>query len=412
MKKIAGVLCACLLIAGIVLTISCRRQESGSGTQAARTAAPEKLILWVYDSGRIEVLTQLGRQFEAEFGVSVEVSMVDLSQIRTQFLLAAGGAECADLAIIPHDNIGPLVENGVIMEINLGGKSSSYLQPALDGFNYNGKLFGVPLAVENVGFFYNKDLVPTPPRTWDEAVTITERLKREGRVDYMMGLPDATYNVYAIYDAFGGSIFGKNPDGSLNGNNVLLADSGFVAGLQFLTDMVNRGLIPQTIDWDGAHVLFESGRAPFCPTGPWATNRIVDSGVNYGIAAFPAARTGGSAGNPFLGVQGIIVNSTSPRRLLAQSFAADFIAREQSMMAIFRAEQRPSAWKSIFDTAGDANTLAFNAAGVAAIPMPSIPEMGYVWDAWVAAADLAFSGERSPADALRNARSQIEALSR
>jgi len=405
MKKFFKVFFLCLLIAGVIFSVSCAKKET------ARAASAEKLILWVYDSGRIEVLTQLGRQFEAEFGVAVEVSMVDLSQIRTQFLLAAGGAECADLAIIPHDNIGPLVENGVIMEINLGAKRSSYLQPALDGFNYNGKLFGVPLAVENVGFFYNKDLVPNPPATWDEAVAITERLKTAGRADYMMGLPDATYNVYAVYDSFGGAIFGKNSDGSLNGRDVLLAEPGFVAGMQFLTNMVNRGLIPQTIDWDGAHVLFESGRAPFCPTGPWAINRIVESGVNYGIASFPASRAGGPAGNPFLGVQGIIVNNMSPRRLLAQSFAADFIAREESMMAIFRAEQRPSAWKSIFETAGDANTLAFNAAGVAAIPMPSIPQMGYVWDAWVAAADLSFSGERTPLDALRNAKSQIEVLS-
>ena len=409
MKKFINVLFICLLIAGIALT-SCQRQDAASGTQS-RTSVPEKLILWVYDAGRIEVLTQLGRQFEAEYGVAVEVSMVDLSQIREQFLLAAGGAECADLAILPHDNIGPLVENGVIMEINLGAKRSSYLQPALDGFNYNGRLYGVPLAVENVGFFYNKDLVPTPPATWDEAVAITERLKTAGRVDYMMGLPDATYNVYAVYNAFGGEIFGKNPDGSLNGKDVRIADSGFVAGMQFLTDMVNRGLIPQTIDWDGAHVLFESGRAPFCPTGPWAINRIVESGVNYGIASFPAARAGGQPGSPFLGVQGIVINSTSSRRLLAQTFAVDYIAKEESMMAIFRAEQRPSAWRTIFETAGDANALAFNAAGVTAIPMPSIPEMGYVWDAWVAAADLSFSGQRTPADALRNAKAQIEAQS-
>jgi maltose-binding protein MalE len=39
--------------------------------------------------------------------------------------------------------------------------------------------------------------------------------------------------------------------------------------------------------------------------------------------------------------------------------------------------------------------------------MPSIPEMGNVWDAWVAAAALAFSGDRSPKDALENAKAQI-----
>jgi len=407
MKRITSIICACLLIAGMILTVSCNKGKSGS-----KGASAEKLTLWVYDSGRIEVLTALGKQFETEFGVGVEVSMVDLGQVRNQFLLSAGGADCADIAIIPHDNLGPMVENGVVSEINLGAKRSNYLDPALEGFNYNGKLYGVPLAVENIGFFYNTSLISTPPKTWDEAIAMTEALKKEGKVDFMLGCPDATYNIYPVYDCFGGSIFAKKADGSLNGKQVLMADPGFVAGLEFLTNMVKRGLIPQTIDWDGSHVLFESGRAPFCPTGPWALNRFKEAGVPYGIASFPAAKAGGNPGNPFLGVQGMIINSSSPRRLLAQSFAVDFIAREESMMAIFRAEQRPSAWRSIFEGAGDADTRNFNAAGVSAVPMPSIPEMGNVWDAWVSAAALAFSGERTPLDALRNAKSQIEALSK
>jgi arabinogalactan oligomer/maltooligosaccharide transport system substrate-binding protein len=136
-------------------------------------------------------------------------------------------------------------------------------------------------------------------------------------------------------------------------------------------------------------------------------NRFKTAGVPYAIAKFPAAKKGGPASNPFLGVQGLIVSSASPRKLLAQSFAVDFIAREENFRAIFQAEQRPSAWKSIFEGSGDNDTKGFNAAGVNAVPMPSIPEMGNVWDAWVAAAALAFSGERTPADALQNAKTQI-----
>jgi len=408
MKKITKVICVCLLIAGIIFTVSCTRGSS----EAAGAGTVEKLTLWVYDDMRIDALNQLGRAFEAEFGIGVEISIVDLGQIRNQFLLATGGAEAADLAIIPHDNLGPLVENSKVMEVNIGGKRGSYLTPALEGFTYNGRLYGVPLSVENIGFFYNTQMVPTPPETWDEAVAIAQRLINEGRADYMMGLPDATYNIYPVYDAYGGAIFGRNPDGSLNGSNVLMADQGFVAGLDFLVGLVRRGLVPEAIDWDGAHVLFESGRAPFCPTGPWALNRFKTEGVPYGIASFPAVASGGAPGNPFMGVQGMIINSTSPRSLMAHAFAVDFIARQENMMILFQADGRPSAWRAIFDTSGDADSIAFNAAGVSAVPMPSIPEMGYVWDAWVAAADLAFSGQRTAAEALQNAKTQIESMGR
>jgi len=402
MKRLITAFSVCLMVLALVLTVSCTKKES-AGT--AKTG--EKLTFWVYDEGRIEVLNTLGKKFEAEFGVPVEVSMVDLGQIRNQFLLASGGEECADIAIIPHDNLGALVENGMVMEINLGSKKNSFLEPAIEGFNYNGKLYGVPLAVENIGFFYNTTMMDAPPETWDDAVTIAQNLIKAGKAEVMMGLPDATYNAYPVYDSYGGAIFGKKADGSLDGKNVLMADPGFVAGLEWMTNQVKRKLIPQNIDWDAAHVLFESGKAPFCMTGPWALNRFKTAGVPYAIAKFPAVKKGGPAGNPFLGVQGMIISSASPRKLLAQSFAVNFMAREENYKAIFQAEQRPSAWKSVFEGSGDNDTKGFNAAGVKAVPMPSIPEMGFVWDAWVAAAALAFSGERSPADALQNAKTQI-----
>jgi arabinogalactan oligomer/maltooligosaccharide transport system substrate-binding protein len=137
MKKIIAIFSVCLLVLTLVLTVSCAKKSSGS-VAAAKT--PEKIKLWVYDSGRIEVLNTLGKAFEAEFGVAVEVSMVDLGEIRNQFLLASGGEECADIAIIPHDNLGALVENGMVTEINLGSKRGSYLEPALEGFNYSSGL--------------------------------------------------------------------------------------------------------------------------------------------------------------------------------------------------------------------------------------------------------------------------------
>jgi len=400
MKKNFIVFCACLLVFCIVFAVSCTKKD-----------AVEKLTVWIYDSGRIEALTEIGKKFEAEYGIPVEVSLVDLTQVRNQFLLASGGPECADLAIIPHDNIGPLVENGMILEVNLGDKRGDFLEPALAGFSYNGRLYGVPIAVENIGFFYNPELVPVPPETWDEAVRITEELKRQGRVEYMFGCPDATYNMYPVYDSFGGSIFGKNPDGSLDGTDILIAERGFVQGLEFLANMVRRGLIPETIDWESAHVLFESGKVPFAFTGPWALPRFKTSGVPYVITTFPGARRG-QPGNPFLGVQGVIVSSVSPRRLLANTFAVEYIATEENMLALSLAEGRPSAWRSIFETSGDADTLGFNSAGVNAVPMPSVPQMGHVWDAWEAAAALAFSRERPAMAALQNAKAQIESLSK
>lgn len=405
MKRIKITVLCLLAIALAAPVFAGGGKESGT-TQAAEPAKP--LILWVYDAGRVDVLTEIGKKFEAKYGVPVQVSMVDLGQVRTQFLLASGGAECADLAIIPHDNLGALVENAAVEVVNLGSKKSSYIAPAIDGFMYNGQLYGVPLAVENIGFFRNIDLVSDAPATWDDVAAIGEKLVKAGKAEVIMGFPDTTYNSFPIFTAFGGGIFGKKADGSWDASKLEVANDGMVKGLEYMTGLVKKGLAPDAVDWDAAHVLFESGKAPFIMTGPWALNRFKQAGVRYAISAFPAAKKGGTPGAPFLGVQGVIISSASKQKMLAQAFAVEFLATEANMKAIYAAEPRPSAWKSIFESASDADTKGFNAAGANAIPMPSIPAMGYVWDAWVSAGSLSFSGEKSPKDALANFKTQVE----
>ena len=91
---------------------------------AAVAAASSDLTLWVYDDGRIEILNELGAEFEEEFGVGVTVEAVDLAELRNQMLLGVEG-NGPDLAIIPHDNLGALVENGAVAPPTSATRSAS-----------------------------------------------------------------------------------------------------------------------------------------------------------------------------------------------------------------------------------------------------------------------------------------------
>jgi arabinogalactan oligomer / maltooligosaccharide transport system substrate-binding protein len=373
------------------------------------SAQDSNLVLWVYDDGRLEVLSALGEEFEAEYGVGLTVEVVDLSEIRSAMTLGASSGEGPDMIIIPHDNLGPIVENGAAAVIDLGDKADSYLPAAIDAFTYDGELYGLPLAVENIGFFRNTDLVPDAPATWAEVAEIGTELFNNGDVDTAISFPDLTYNIYPVYTSFGGYIFGRDEAGSFTPEDIGMNNEGMVAGLAWVQSLVEAGVVSENIDWEAAHVLFETGRSPFILTGPWALNRFNEAGVPYEITAFPAAEEGGEAGYPFLGVQGIVVNANKENVLMAQIFATEFLATEEHYQAIFDAEARPSAWASIFEAADDPDTAGFNAAGVNADPMPSIPAMGFVWDAWVNAGALVMQGELEPQEALDGAVEQIQA---
>ncbi|NLF78184.1 MAG: maltose ABC transporter substrate-binding protein [Chloroflexi bacterium] len=377
------------------------------GASALVSAQETELVLWVYDDGRLEVLTELGEQFEAEYGVGLVVEVVDLGEIRTAMTLGAASGEGPDMIIIPHDNLGPFVENGAAAPIDLGDKAEFFLPNAIDGFIYNGQLYGVPLAVENIGFFRNTELVPEAPATWAEVEEVGQALFDEGAVDTVIGFPDLTYNTYPVYTSYGGYIFGRDAEGNFTPDDIGMNNEGMVTGLTWIQSLADKGLISENVDWEASHVLFETGRSAFIMTGPWAINRFDTAGVPYAISAFPAAEEGGEPGYPFLGVQGLVINANKENVLLAQVFAVDFLATEENFQAIFEAEPRPSAWQSIFESASDPNTIGFNEAGINAVPMPSIPAMGFVWDAWVNAGSLVLQGELTPQEALDSAVEQV-----
>jgi arabinogalactan oligomer/maltooligosaccharide transport system substrate-binding protein len=269
-----------------------------------------------------------------------------------------------------------------------------------------GNLYGLPYATENLGFFYNTDLVTDPPTTWDGVLEIGRTLKAEGKVQYAIAIGgDPGYNSLPMQTAFGGYVFGVDENGAWNPDDVGLDSEGEIAAVTWMTGAVEEGLMPDTTDYDTAHSMFETGQIPFLMAGPWALDRIRASGVPYAVAPFFP-----DDGAPFLGVQGFFVNPYSENVLLAQAFLTEFVATPELMQTLYETGNRPSALKSVLAETDDPDLKAMGEAGVNAIPMPNIPEMGSVWSAWNNGITLAITGEQTPEAAMTDAANQVRTL--
>lgn len=371
------------------------------------TAQVPTLTIWT-DDQRLPVITDLSVRFTDEFGIDVVVEPMGIQDTKDAVIRGASTGEGPDLFIIPHDNIGALVESGVVAEIDLGDNIENFLAPAIEGFTYDGVLYGVPFAIENIAFFRNVELVPDAPTTWAEVAEVGRTLVDEGVVEYAIAFPDLGYNYFPVYTAFGGYIFGYDENGAYTADDVGMGGEGMIMGASWANDLIRDGYASENVDWEAAHVLFESGQTPFIMTGPWALERFRSGNVPYAISAFPAATEDGEPGAPFIGVQGFMVNANSENLLLAQTYLTEFIATEESMLFIFEADPRPSAWLPIFEATEDPDLRGFAEAGANGQPMPAIPAMGYVWDAWGSAGLLMAQGELTPTEAFEEAAVQIE----
>lgn len=416
MNKKLNLLFGVLLITAFVLS-AC----GGAATTAAPTAAPTTapaatqppaptaapstpdatLRVWADDT-RAPILQALAPEVLATYNVELVVELK--SSIRDDFQVAAPLGEGPDIIVIAHDQAGTLVSNGLLAEVDLGDKAGDFAPKALEACSFDGKLYCMPYATENMAFFYNTDLVPTAPTTWDEVLEIGRALKAEGKVEYVMSVTGTTYDAYPLFTSFGGYIFGKNANGDWNPEDLGVDSPGMIEGVKWLADGVAAGDLPADWDWANNHALFETGKTPFIMAGPWALGRIRESGVPYAITNFP------DGGYPFAGTQGFFINAQSDNVLLAQVFLNEFVATEDVMLKLYEVGGRPPAYLPALAKVDDQDLVTMAAAGENANMMPAIPAMGSVWGNWNDSVVLARDGKQDAETAMAEGAAKIRAL--
>ncbi len=366
------------------------------------------LLIWA-DATRTPALTPIAEAFSEEFGVTVEVQEIGMGDIRTNLPVAGPAGEGPDIIIAAHDWIGELVLNGSVIPIDLGDKAELFSPSALALFTYNGELYGMPYAAENVAFFRNTDLVPDAPATWDEVAAITDELISSGASEYGYIIQSAdAYHFFGLQTAFGGYLFGTDDAGNYDVNDVGIDSEGSIAALAWLESLADAGQMPDSVDYDVMHTLFESGDAAMMISGPWALPRIRASGVPYAISDIPAGP--GGPGRPFVGGQGFMISAYSENVLLAEAFLVDYMATLESMQVLYDADPRPPAFLPLLETLDDPDLAAFQSAGANALPQPSVPGMTSVWGAWANGITFVIQGELTAEEAFTDAAAQVREI--
>ncbi len=384
-------------------------------TTAEPTAEPDAdavtLTIWV-DPTRAEVINAAIPAFESDFGVNVVVEELPLLEILNNYQVAAPAGEGPDIIMDAHDWLGELVTNGLLAPVDLGEKEAEFTDAALQAFQYDGKLYGLPFATENVALFRNVDLVPEAPKTWDDVIAVSRELTAANDDDietnqygFVLAGNDA-YHFFPMMTAYGGYVFGQNADGSYDPSDIGIGSPGSIEGATVYDSMLEEGLIPPSVDGQMIADWFMQGKAALIITGPWNLVNIRESGVNYAIDPLP---DGTEDGRPFLGALGFSINAFSENQLMAQIFLNEFLATPELMQALFDADPRTPAFRPVLDNLDNPDTAAFAAAGVDALPMPAIPEMGSVWQAWGNALTLVSQQTEEPEAAFTTAAEQIAA---
>ncbi|HOO32306.1 MAG TPA: maltose ABC transporter substrate-binding protein [Thermotogota bacterium] len=365
-----------------------------------------KLTLWCSEK-QVDILQELGNEFESVYGIPVDVQEMDFGQIKSKFLQAAPVGEGPDIIVTAHDQIGELVVNGLVepLEFMTLSDRQDFIDTAINAFEYNGKLYGLPYGVECVALFYNKDYLEEAPTSFEELAELAAEYTDDEFRGFVYNGADFYFTAPLLFSN-GGYVFQKTADG-LDPTDIGLANEGAIIGAEFFHKLYTDGIMKPGDNYGIADGLFKDGMAMASINGPWALEGYKEAGIDYGIAPIPSIN--GNDCRPFTGVQGFLVNSQSPNKLFAIDFLANFINTKDVMYKMFMADPRPPARKDVAEMVDDPDVLNFFESAKAGIPMPNIPAMAAVWGSMADALNQIINNELAPADALTQAVAKIEA---
>ena len=370
-------------LAAIALT------ATASGADATTT-----IRIWA-DKDRVPAVTKVANAWAASKGAKIEVVQRDFGQIRDA--LKTVQAETApDVIVGAHDWIGELSANGSIVPLFPSTATKKQFPAyALNAFSYGlavKKLYGAPVALENIALVTNTKLAKVPT-SWAQlqssALATKNKTKAAVGISVQQGSGGDAYHMYPLFSGLGGYIFGKNSAGNLDPSNIGLANPKFLKNAALIDQWNKLGLIRSSVDSSISQDLFLKGQTAFWFTGPWNLDTLKKSGLSYRLSAFPQIVPGCKSA-PFLGVQGFMVTkfaATHNVESLAKDLVSNYMMQSGAQLELALANGRYPANTVAGKQVKDPQLKAFGAASIGGIPMPNIPQMNNVWGdlgaAWV-----------------------------
>jgi maltose/maltodextrin transport system substrate-binding protein len=377
------------------------------GSPWAHAAEAGKLLVWINGDKGYNGIAKIGEEFAKKTGVQVTVEHPE--DAPNKFAQAAAAGKGPDIWIWPHDRIGEWIAGGLLQTVTPGKKVQADIDPlAWKAFTVGGKTWGYPLSVEAVSLVYNKKLVSTPPKTFEEVIALDKKLSADGKKAILWDYNN-TYFTWPLLAANGGYAFKPKADGSYDASDTGVNNAGALKGAELLAKMVKDGVMTKGAGYAEMEAGMAQGKVAMMINGPWSWDNLKKANIDFGVAKIPTV--GGKKAAPFVGVLGAMISKASPNRDVAVEFIENHLLSVDGLKTINNdVPLGTPASKALFaELKSNPNIQATMASAQDGSPMPNNPEMGRFWSSMESALKNMTEGRQSPKEALDAAAKRISA---
>lgn len=370
-------------------------------------SAKEKTIdikLWVPTDSK-DAYKPLVAQFEKD-NKNVSIKMVESNFSKAQENVKKDPSKAADVFSLPHDQLGQLVESGILQELPdkyAASVKDNNTEQSIIGAQYKGKTYAFPYGIESQVLFYNKSkLNGDDVKSYEsitEKSTFGQQLKQAN-----------AYVTAPLFLSVGDTLFGKNGEDNKGTN---WGNEDGVSVLKWIADQNNnKGFVNLTAE--NTMSKFGDGSVGAFESGPWdysAAEKAIGKD-NLGIATYPTMTIGDKTvqQKAFLGVRLFAVNQapakSDTKRIAVSYKLAEFLTNADSQKEIFKNFNVVPSNKVVQDTEDVQSSqlaktvITMGGSSDYTTVMPKVSQMAIFWNSAAPLISDTYNGKIKSSDYL------------
>jgi len=335
---------------------------------------------------------------KANPGIKVVRTHYGTEDLREQFRTAALGGGGPEMIFGPNDNIGTMVQTGILMPLDdmLAGVLKKLSPAAVEASSLEGKVYGLPILVGNtLTLLYNKSMVDKPATKMSEIIALTAKYN-DGKTYPMVFNQTEAFWFVTFLGAFGGRVF------AADGKTPTLNTPEMKQALAYYYGLKQKGVIPKESDYDVSDKMFKEGKAAYLINGPWSFQGYADALKDkLGIAVLPVVDETGKPILAWNAAKTVSVNANiKDKAVLAavKKFLEFMATKDFQVKYALVAKESPANLEAMDDPQIKADPFINATANQVkqSIPMPINAEMRAVRDAIGPTLKKVMSGAMTP----------------
>lgn len=229
-----------------------------------------QLTMWLVGSeAQARTINELAKSFTRQTGIQVQCEAVAWGEAHSKYLTAVAGGVQPDIGTMgltwgsEFGRLGALVDLKQAFPEEAAAIQRGTFPGLWESIEQGNQAFGVPFDLTLQVLYYRTDLIPKPPETWDDLVSLLQRLSQDNR-RMIIDWGNLSWIGYAPFLWQAGGDFYHRPNAT-----AALDSPEAVKALVFFRDLYTRYGVPKTslpIEQG-----LRTGEFPLAISGNWKT---------------------------------------------------------------------------------------------------------------------------------------------